>query len=372
MPVTGHDVVVKNNVVYAGGGCSAVCNTVYAWDLSTNPPARQQASIGCNLLWSLAVDGNYLFAGGDCGDGHISIYDLTNPKAPVFLRDQGTGVSVSFTQLIPYGTSYLLGVSDSGGANGTDVTIIDRSNINNLVRIATLQIPNFVAFRGSVTGQTLYISGRDNGAGMAVVDLTHITTPTYTLSSGPAGTRGIATSGTYAIVGDGTAGISFFDIMNAAVPHFIATQKLAGMNWTVRAAGSKLYVAGEQQISVVDLGAFGGSSSMPAPVVTSTAPPPRAAAPPDITTLRVERGLISATADRGHVVIRGARGALTGPQPVSLEVRNATLGTTLPVVPVAADGSFTADITAAPEDHLVLAVISGDGERLEIDLGSHE
>ena len=89
-------------------------------------------------------------------------------------------------------------------------------------------------------------------------------------------------------------------------------------------------------------------------------------------TLRADRVLIGAEVRDGSVVVRGLRGALLGPRPISVEIRNLTLGTTLPVVPVAADGSFEVAIGAAAGDHLTLIVTSGDGERLEIDLGAHD
>jgi hypothetical protein len=156
--------------------------------------------------------------------------------------------------------------------------------------------------------------------------------------------------------------VTIFDVTNPSAPRLIGTQNSGGMNWDVLFAGGKLYAAGEQIISAIDMTGAGGFFAL-SPFVESFHAPL-----PEPTALRVDRSRISFDQHNGVIVVRGSRGALAGPRPISIEVRNATLGPSVPVVPVWEDGSFEATITAAPDDHLLLEVTSGVGEQIEIDL----
>jgi hypothetical protein len=167
-----------------------------------------------------------------------------------------------------------------------------------------------------------------------------------------------------AYVTDGTAGLTVIDASVPSAAHVIATQPLPGNSWAAAAGGTKLYIASEQLINVVDLGASGGASGS-VPVVASA--PSLARSQPAV--LRADRGRISVTEKDDTIVVRGTPGALAGRRPISIEVRNATLGTSVPVVPVSADGSFQVSIRATAGDHLLLEITSGAGEQLEIDLG---
>ena len=356
VPVNTRDVAVKNGVAYVTGG------NFYAYDLSTNPAGQNSAGVSCGDTFSLAIDGTYAYAGAACGDGRIEIYDITNPKVPVRVRNQGTGVSVTYTQLIPYG-NYLIGITDNGGSSGPDVVIIDRRDVNNLVKVSSTAIPGFVGFRGAVSGSRLYVSGQGSAFAMAVVDLSNVAAPTYSVVSTTGGSHGVALSGNLAAFGDAISGVTFFDVTNPAAPRLIGTQNVGGMSWDVLFANGKLYAASEQLINVIDLTGAGGFFAL-APVIDSFQ-----LRPPDTIVLRADRSRISVEERNGAMVVRGERGALTGPQPITIEIRNATLGTSVPVVPVREDGSFEAIINALPTDHLLLEVTSGAGERLEIDLG---
>ncbi|MEA2163765.1 MAG: large repetitive protein [Thermoanaerobaculia bacterium] len=357
VPVNTRDVAVKNGVAYVTGG------NFYAYDLSTNPAGQASAGVSCGDTFSLAIDGTYAYAGAACGDGRIEIYDITNPKVPVRIRNQGTGVSVTYTQLIPYG-NYLIGITDNGGSSGPDVVIIDRRDVNNLVKVSATAIPGFVGFRGAVSGSRLYVSGQGSAFAMAVMDLSNVAAPTFAVVSTVGGSHGVAVSGTLAAFGDAISGVTFFDVTNPAAPRLIGTQNVGGMSWDVLFASGKLYAASEQLINVIDLTGAGGFFAL-APVIDSFQ-----LRPPDPIVLRADRSRITVDERNGAMIVRGSRGALTGPQPISIEIRNVTLGTSVPVVPVREDGSFEAIINALPADHLLIEVMSGDGEQLEIDLGA--
>jgi hypothetical protein len=352
VPTNTRDVAIKNGVAYVAGA------GVYAYDLSVNPATRQQAGVACGDSHSVAIDGVYAYTGTVCGDGHIDIYDITNPKLPIALRNQGTGISGTYRKLIPYG-NYLIGITIDGG---TDLVILDRSNINNVVKVSATSIPGIVGFRGAVSGQTLYLAGEGTNSAMAVVDLSNVAAPTFAVYPTSGGSRGVAVSGNLAAFGDGTSGVTFFDITNPASPRLIGTQNVGGMSWDVLFANGKLYAASEQLINVIDLTGAGGLFALTPSIESFRAPPLEPSA------LRVDRARISTDDGNGFITIRGSRGALAGPRPISIEIRNATLGTSVPVVPARDDGSFEASIGAAPADHLFLEIISGTGEQLEIDL----
>jgi hypothetical protein len=246
--------------------------------------------------------------------------------------------------------------------------ILDRTNINNLVKVSATAVPGIVGFRGTVSGQRLYMAGEGTNTTMAVVDLSNVAAPTFTVTPTVGGSRGVAVSGNLAAFGDGTSGVTFFDVTVPSAPRLIGTQNVGGMNWDALFSGGKLYCAGEQVINVIDLTGAGGFFAIAPPVESfRVTPPPAPPAGPAV--LRVDRSRISIVEKGNAIVVRGTSGALTGPQPITIEIRNATLGTSVPVVPVSADGSFEASIGAAPGDHLLLQITSGTGELLEIDLG---
>src|SRR5206468_2244010 len=74
------DVVVRNGIAYVAGQA-----VFYAYDLTVNPAVGKSAGTGCTDANSVAVDGSYAYvaAGGNCGDGRVTVFDITDPKTPV-------------------------------------------------------------------------------------------------------------------------------------------------------------------------------------------------------------------------------------------------------------------------------------------------
>jgi hypothetical protein len=203
---------------------------------------------------------------------------------------------------------------------------------------------------------------------MAVVNLANVASPTYTVVATPGTASGVAVAGNRVVVGDGTIGASFFDITSPLSPVLQGTQYTGGMSWDLLLAGQKLHVACEQLVSTIDLtGSLG--TSIGTPSATSFTPPPIVVAPPEPPAFRVTSSLISLMPGNGGTVVRGARGAVVGMQPVTVELRNLTLGTSIPIVPVDEEGRFETTIAAAPGDHLLLIATSGGGEPAESDRG---
>jgi hypothetical protein len=163
----------------------------------------------CGRDYSIALSGGYAFTGEvDCNnDGRINIYDVSNPAAPRYLRQQGIAGfgGYSFTHLYALGTDYLVGVSHWGP--GRDVMVIDHRNVNNLIKVSELQVPNISAFRAKLVGSKLYFVSFD-AAQMVVVDLSNPAVPvvqsTLTL---PAGGTGIDIVGNDTFIADLGAGL---------------------------------------------------------------------------------------------------------------------------------------------------------------------
>jgi hypothetical protein len=83
----------------------------------------------------------------------------------------------------------------------------------------------------------------------------------------------------------------------------------------------------------------------------------------------VNRALISISSVGEVVFVRGSRDAVTGPDPLSVALHNETLGVSLPIGRVGADGSFEVSLAGAPGDHFTLEATCGTGEHTAIDLG---
>jgi hypothetical protein len=324
------DVALKNGVAYVTAGGS-----LYTYDLAVGKSSEKQVSADCNQAFSIAVDGSYLFVGGGggCTDGRIAVFDISSPKSPIRIDSgQPTAPSSAFTQLIPYG-NYLVGINPNGAAaTGTDVVVIDRQDINNLKVFSSVVIQNMAASRGAIIGKKLYVVSDGK---LAVVDLTNlasIPTPVVVSTAGTA--KGVAIAGNIVAVGDGTVGVSFFDVSNAAAPRLVATQSVGGAVWDVRFYGGKLYAAAESGVAVIN--------GIVAPPVV------------DVSRVTITRG--------SSVTVAGSAGAIAGTTPITVEVRNVTTGATISGLAVAADGSFSTPITAVSGD--AIAVVATDANQL--------
>ncbi|HEV2719297.1 MAG TPA: hypothetical protein VG323_04700, partial [Thermoanaerobaculia bacterium] len=325
------DLTMRNGVAYS----SDTNYHINVVDMTVSPATATTAgNFVCSNGWSVLVDGTYAYAGDCQGDGRIDIFDMTNPKVPVKLRDQATlsTANVSYTQLLPYG-SYLVGISPNSYNGGHDVVVIDRRDINNLVTVANLDIPNFAGWHGVIAGSTLYtvsLTGQ-----MSIVDLTNPASPVVKSTINTVGlAANIAIAGKVAIVADGSAGVSFYDVTSPAAPKLIGTEPVGGNAWDVNVWNDTLYVANEEGIVTL----------------------PNVAIPP---TANV--GQISVIRTVTGARVTGTAGAIGGAAPVSLKIHdesNASVADTTGVV-VNADGSFTATIGAGPGD--VLDVTATDG-----------
>src|SRR5205085_6650577 len=198
----------------------------------------------------LAISGNYVFTGTPYnGDARIRIYDISSPASAHFVLDQafiGTVGGINFRGFALLGDSYLVAFSsDVSNNRGHDVVVFDRRDVNALKIVADLDIPNFDAFRGRISGTTLYLAGY---YGAAVVNLAVPSSPTFTRLPVSGTPLGVDVSGATLAIGDGAAGVTMFDVSTPLTPRALGTQPIGGMTWSVAFNRGQLYAAHEQGI----------------------------------------------------------------------------------------------------------------------------
>ncbi|HSP14146.1 MAG TPA: Ig-like domain-containing protein [Thermoanaerobaculia bacterium] len=275
---------------------------------------------------AIAVAGGYAFTAENSGssDGRIYVYDVANPAAPRCLNEQQplAGQSMPntiYTDLIAWGTSYLIGISD--GTSGWDVVVIDRRDVNAMKMVGRLQIPQIAGFRGRLVGSTLYVAGKDGG--VAAVDLSTPTAPgLLSVVDTPGQAFGIEVSGTTAMVADRGAGVTFLDNGSGTL-RTIGTQPVGGEAWDVALGGANLYIANDQGLVVLQ----------------------NVAAPP-----RIISSMIAVSADG---TVSGSTGAITGLGPLSVDVKNSTTGASRTIT-LNSGAAFSTLITASAGDTITV------------------
>jgi hypothetical protein len=280
-------------------------------------------------------------------NGTINIYDVSTPSAPRFIRNQAmAGISgVTFTGLTAMGTNYLIGISPNRTgvpAVGHDVVVIDRRDINNLVRLADYDIPNFDGFKAEALGNHLFVAGV--GGGVAVVDMSNPSQPNHLLTISTAGAaRSIEIAGSVLIVANGSTGVEFIDVSTPTSPHVLGAERVPGSAWDVALSRGAIYVAGELGItSIVN-----------------------AAVPPVLNELR-----LTITPAASSTTVAGAAETLAGVSPMTTQITNDVTSAASFVTPVNANGSFTAVVDAQPGQPLTLRATDVAGRTTTRSLGA--
>jgi hypothetical protein len=219
------DIALKNGYAYVASDDLRVINMNVTPSQLIIPDRHTD-----NYSISVAVDGTYAFVGTNPSAGQINIFDISNPQAPHFLRGQNLG-GVNFHKLLTFGTDYLIGITPQGS---NDVWVMDRRNINSLAVVSHVPIPAFAASNARLVGNLLYVTSRETGPSVAVVDLTNPAAPLLRSSTNTRGyTFGQDASGTTIAVGDGSPGITFLDAADPAVPRVLGSQHVGGTVWDV-------------------------------------------------------------------------------------------------------------------------------------------
>ncbi|HYR27034.1 MAG TPA: hypothetical protein VEU30_01125, partial [Thermoanaerobaculia bacterium] len=316
---------IVRDIELVGGRLYTVGDRLSSIDLNDPAPTwSSSASDRSGTETAIAVAGGYAFTAEEWNtDGRVHVYDMSIPTAPKYLATHVTaGVGGNnYDDLLAYGDNYLVGISDDGG--GRDVVVIDRRDVNALVRVGHLSISQIAAYRGAISGNTLYLAGNDGG--VAMVDLTNPTSPQLLSVSNTAGYAvGVDAAGDAVFAADRGAGVVFLKKDGAALTQ-LGVQAVGGDAWDVVHEGSTLYVAMEQGIVVID-----GLFTVP----------------------RIDTDFITLTSTGA---VTGTAYAVSGAPPLSVEVRNVTTAAAMTVT-AGANGSFAAALPASPGDAFTVKV----------------
>jgi len=324
-----YDTEIVNGIAYNAGWDFCMTN------LNDPNAGRQCVDPGSGEL-GVAVSGRYAFTSGATNLGAIRVYDVSN-GTPRFIRNYNLLPSnANFYDLIAYGSNYLIAISpDSSGGQGHDVVVVDRRDVNNLVKVADLDIPNFQGFRGEIRGTTLYLASANEGTSAAIVDLSNPLNPQLRSVFQPTGkVRGVDASGTTLITANGTAGVTMYDVSNPASPVKIATADAGGSAWDVVLNGGAAYVAAEAGLVVIG----------------------DVTAPPVVDVARIAISVASQTT----ATVTGQARSISGISPLKVAVQNTSTGVSVNNIAVAGDGSFTATIAARSGETLAVAATDGN------------
>jgi hypothetical protein len=245
------DVKISGGFAYFAG--TNMLATIQLSDptLATHLPSGSNPTGGdlaIALIGNYAVTSEYAWF----NDGRVNVYNVTNPAAPVAMRQQRVATaSILYRALVPMGTSYLIAITpDKPGNVGHDINVIDVSNIDNFVLKVDLDVAGIDAIDGVLDGTTLYLTGIDGA--LAIVDLTNPLVPAVrSVTKLPGNSRGVAVSGTNELVVADATSLTFVNVANPAAPVVLGRQKLAGNIADVRVAGKTIYVAAENYFHTI-------------------------------------------------------------------------------------------------------------------------
>ncbi|HVR39267.1 MAG TPA: discoidin domain-containing protein, partial [Thermoanaerobaculia bacterium] len=303
-----------------------------AIDITSTTSSKICSSLGNGELSVVTMNG-YAFASTNHGDGHIRMYDVAYPPAPKLVQEAGfvTGAGyVQFEDMLALPSGYVVAIATQGSH---DVVVIDVRQPNYWAKVADLDIPNFTAFRGRMSGNTLYLGG--NTSEVVAVDLTNPASPqvlSRTTTSGLVDETVVVGNEVFGAAT--TGGLAEIDVTSPSAPFVVKTIPIAGgPARDVQFLANYAYVANDAGLAVVKL-----------PVAP-----------------QVDASRIKLSRDTVNGIATGSATAATGAAPITLTLTNATTGATLPGVSVAANGSFTASIPAAPSDRLTVTAFDVAG-----------
>jgi hypothetical protein len=278
---------------------------------------------------SVAATKGYAYVGEDTASGRIQLFDIANPQAPRFLRNQDLGGGMNFTKLLPLGSRYLIAITASGS---NDINIIDRSDVNNLRIVKQLAIPQMAATRGRLIGNLLYVV--DTASGLAIVDVSDpLNASLKSFTATNAAASGVDALGSDVVVANGAGGLAVVNAANPSSPALAGALSIPGTVWDVVLTGEYAYVAAEDSLAVVNV---------------PTAP-------------HVTPSLVSVTREASSARVTGAKFAVTGSAPLTVTLTDVTTGAAVSGLPVAADGSFSSTVPAASGDAIAVTATDGAG-----------
>jgi hypothetical protein len=247
---------VSVNSLYVSAGYAYIGSnggTLLVYDISKPyAPVKiaTSASSGSRIS-GVYVSGRYLYA--STWNGTMQVFDISNPYSPTFVVSVSNG-AVGGTQLNAItGSGRYIYSANGPGTNS--ISVFDISNPTAPLLTATTTVggnPNGIAISGRYAYVTNFASST-----MSVVDIASSTAPsqvgTTTVGTSP---YGIAVSGRYAYVANqGSASVSVVDISSPTAPYQVAVTTVGVGPTGIFISGRYAYVANQtaNTMSTIDL-----------------------------------------------------------------------------------------------------------------------
>jgi hypothetical protein len=319
-------VSVGNGTVHAlafsGGWAFVASDSLRTFALGAANPAIHAPDVEVPAVPSgVAVFGTTAYVGDGSGNGRVLLYDVSDPAAPKKTETHdvlpNVGGALAFTSFVRGGNYLFASAPAAPNGVGHDLVVVDTHDPSNWQKVADVDVPNFAAWTSRLVGNTLYLSGRWTGGDVVPVDVSNPLHP-LVLTRIAAGTpaNGIDAAGTtlYAAASQSLVSIDGSSVISVPVGAPAAD---------VRIGGGAIYVAHDEGLAVVPAAS--------APVVSAR--------------------LVQLASGGATAIVTGTRGAVIGSGALTVTIfvkQNAVTAN------VAADGTFSAAITAAAGDAVTL------------------
>src|SRR5205085_4473229 len=201
-------------------------------------------------LHGVAVAGGYAFAGGSPAAGAtgagVQVYDVSNPAAPLFVREQALGTGETIRGVVALDARYIAVFTEGGDGA---IRLVDRQNVSSLAVVST--IAGEYEAGGVVSGKLLYAYG--DYSGVTAIDFTNPAAPELLgYVDTRSGASSVAISGTNELaVAEGVAGVTFIDTTDPSDLRIKGTQQVPGAPADLAVSGKTLYVASELELDAL-------------------------------------------------------------------------------------------------------------------------
>ena len=200
-------------------------------------------------ILDIVLKDNVAYAGGTGGLWTINVANISSPNQLGAHRPTGAtgrGGAQIYGMALNNNTLYCF-----MRTNGME--IVDVSNPSSLSSVGNVLYDGDDSYeRGVVDGNTLYVAAHNNG--VRVFDISSPGSPQYVTTVGTDNAFALAKSGDYLCVADGSAGLSVVDISNPSSPVLVSTQETNALAQDVVVSGNHVYVAiGSAGMDIFDI-----------------------------------------------------------------------------------------------------------------------
>lgn len=250
-------VAVMGNFAYTTNQGVTPTHNLEIWDITvpTLPFKVGGLDLPAGALGSPVVAGHILYTALNSATFGLQIVDISNPKAPVLIRSQSTGI----VNTVALSGGYLYaGLNTTGSLRIYDITDPAVPILKSTIVMPGLAQCHALAFQGKyaycIGPQTVAGTG-----GLSIVDISDVVNLSVVFNYNTVGNaRGVAVSGRYAYVVGGAAasGLEVVDISDPANPQLVKVFATIGnganyINPII--AGNYLYVTTTANIQIINI-----------------------------------------------------------------------------------------------------------------------